>query len=355
MGRPTIDIIFKQKAITAIKRSQLGIVGLIVKESAKDWTRKQYKNITDITDKDYTGENLQLVKDCFEFTPAKVVVFNLKSGTLADGLKEVAKERINWVGLGYDGKEADTATLVSWIKSMRKAGKTYKAVVHKATKPDNKGIVNLMNDKVTFADSKRGEKDGWHYIPSVLGMLAGLPMTRSATSFLCSNLVEVSDFENIDDVIDKGGFCLHKDEGDIRVARACTSLQEITQDETEDMKDIIIIESMDLMRDDIYSTFKSWIGKYKNKYDNQVLFFSSINAYFKELAREDILDKEYDNYAEVDIEAQRLAWLGVGKTEVQDWEDEKIKKLSFKKKVFMTAQIKILNAVEDFKFTINMF
>lgn len=112
---------------------------------------------------------------------------------------------------------------------------------------------------------------------------------------------------------------------------------------------------MDLMRDDIFSTFKSWIGKYKNKYDNQVLFFSAINAYFKELAREDILDKEYNNYSEVDVEAQKSAWLAVGKTEVEDMEDEQIKKLTFKKKVFMTAQIKILNAVEDFKFTINMF
>lgn len=109
------------------------------------------------------------------------------------------------------------------------------------------------------------------------------------------------------------------------------------------------------MRDDIYSTFKGWIGKYKNKYDNQVLFFSAINAYFKELAREDILDKEYNNYSEVDVETQRLAWLAVGKTEVEDMEDEEIKKLTFKKKVFMMAQIKILNAVEDFIFTIDMF
>ncbi len=123
----------------------------------------------------------------------------------------------------------------------------------------------------------------------------------------------------------------------------------------KDMKDIIIIESMDLMRDDIYSTFKGWIGKYKNKYDNQVLFFYYDNAYFKELAREDILDKEYNNYSEVDVEAQRLAWLAVGKTEVEDMEDEEIKKLTFKKKVFMMAQIKILNAVEDFIFTIDMF
>nr|DAX52566.1 MAG TPA: tail protein [Caudoviricetes sp.] len=354
MGLPSIEIIFKQLAVTAIKRSQLGIVGLIVNEVGKNWTMKEYKTVVDIDPNDFSAEVLPLVKDTFEYTPNKVLVFNNGAGTLSDTLKLVAQERVNWLGLAYDGASGDTATLVSWIKSMRKAGKTYKAVVFKATKPDNKGIVNLMNDKVTFVDS-RGEVDGWQYVPSVLGMLAGLPMTRSATSFLCGNLKEVSIFDDINDVIDMGGFCLYKDEGDIRVARACTSLQEITQDETEDMKDIIIIESMDLMRDDIYSTFKKWIGKYKNKYDNQVLFFTAINAYFKELEREDILDKEYDNYSQVDVEAQRLAWLGVGKKEVEDYDDEKIKKLTFKKKVFMKANIKILNAVEDFKFTINMF
>nr|DAK20250.1 MAG TPA: tail protein [Caudoviricetes sp.]DAO37290.1 MAG TPA: tail protein [Caudoviricetes sp.] len=354
MGLPSIEIIFKQLAVTAVKRSQLGIVGLIVNEVGKNWTMKEYKSIIDVKDDDYTAEVLPLVKDTFEYTPNKVFVFNKGAGTLADTLKLVEQERINWIGLAYDGASGDTATLVSWIKSVRKAGKTYKAVVFKATKPDNKGIVNLMNDKVTFVDA-RGEVDGWQYVPTILGMLAGLPMTRSATSFLCGNLKEVSIFNKINETIDKGGFCLYKDEGDIRVARGCTSLEEITQDETEDMKDIIIVESMDLMRDDIYSTFKKWIGKYKNKYDNQVLFFTAINAYFKELEREDILDKEYDNYSQVDVEAQRLAWLGVGKKEVEDYDDEKIKKLTFKKKVFMKANIKILNAVEDFKFTINMF
>ena len=354
MGLPKIEIIFKQLAVTAVKRSQLGIVGLIVKEPSKNWDVKVYKDITDIKDTDYTANTVALVKDTFEYTPNKVFVFNVGSGTLTDTLKKVAQERVNWLGLGYDGKDGDTATLVSWIKSVRKAGKTYKAVVFNATKPDNKGIVNLMNSKVTFVDN-RGEVEGWQYVPTILGMLAGLPMTRSATSFLCGNLKDVSIFNDIDDTIDKGGFCLYKDEGDIRVARGCTSLEEITQDETEDMKDIIIVESMDLMRDDIYSTFKKWIGKYKNKYDNQVLFFTAINAYFKELEREDILDKEYDNYSEVDVEAQRLAWLGVGKAEVAEWEDEKVKKTAFKKKVFMKANIKILNAVEDFKFTINMF
>ena len=36
MGLPSIEIIFKQLAVTAVKRSQLGIVGLIVNEVGKN-------------------------------------------------------------------------------------------------------------------------------------------------------------------------------------------------------------------------------------------------------------------------------------------------------------------------------
>ena len=118
MGLPSIEIIFKQLAVTAVKRSQLGIVGLIVKESTKQWDRKVYKNITDIEAGDYSAEVLPLIKDSFEYTPNKVVVFNIKNGTISDTLKKVAQERINWVGLAYDGKDGDTSTLVSWIKSI---------------------------------------------------------------------------------------------------------------------------------------------------------------------------------------------------------------------------------------------
>lgn len=354
MGLPQIEIVFKQKAVSAVKRSALGIVGFIIKENTKRWTRKEYKTIADISEDDFTSLNFEMVKDCFFGTPNKVIVFNVGSGTLSDVLKSVGQERINWLGLGYDGSQSDTQLLVSWIKSQRKTGKTYKAVVFNAGSPNEKGVVNFVNEKVIFADSRK-EKQGYTYIASLLGIFAGLPITRSATTFLCSNLEDISLIEDYNSTIDNGGLCLIKEAGDIRIARACTSLKDITQDETEDMKDIIIIESMDLMRDDIYTTFKGWIGKYKNKYDNQVLFFSAINAYFKQLEKEDILDKEYDNFADVDVDAQKLAWLGVGKTEVAEWEAEKIKKTAFKKWVFMQAQIKILNAVEDFKFVINMF
>ena len=81
---------------------------------------------------------------------------------------------------------------------------------------------------------------------------------------------------------------------------------------------------------------------------------SSVNTYFRELQREEILDPEFDNRSFVDVEKQRDAWLAIGKQEASDWSIEKVKRMTFKSNVFLAGDIKILDAMEDLRFTINM-
>ena len=82
-------------------------------------------------------------------------------------------------------------------------------------------------------------------------------------------------------LIDEGWLCLFNDDGDIRIARGVNSLVTITSTETEDMQKIIIVESMNMIREDIYGEYKNnYVGKYKNHYDNQCLFISAVNGYF---------------------------------------------------------------------------
>jgi len=142
------------------------------------------------------------------------------------------------------------------------------------------------------------------------------------------------------------------------VGRGVNTLTTFTSTDTEDMRKIIIVESMDLMMEDLYSTFKKYyVGKYKNHLDNQYLFISSVNSYFRSLTKVvngEILDPEYDNHAYIDVENQREAWLSVGKLEAEDWDEDKVKKMSFKSTVYLAAKIKILDAMEDLSFQITM-
>ncbi|MEG2256370.1 MAG: phage tail sheath C-terminal domain-containing protein, partial [Cetobacterium sp.] len=121
----------------------------------------------------------------------------------------------------------------------------------------------------------------------------------------------------------KGEHILFNDEGEVRVARAVNSLVTISEGVTEEMTHINTVEKMDLIYCDIYKAWNnSYKGKYPNILDNQMLLISSINGYFKALAKDKILDPNFDNRSMVDIASQRLAnypkW---GEETVNSWDD----------------------------------
>lgn len=367
ISMPNVEVVFKQLATSLIERSERGIAVIIVKDDTDTFDYKSYSDITQLeTDKEiYTDDNYNAIKDCLTFGPAKCYVFRIASegGNLADALK-VMESRIKtgWITIA-GGSAEDFTALVSWIKSKEDKGKTYKAVVYKADTTNSRHIVNFYNGKVTFADN-RGEKDGVTYCPSLVGILAGCNIERGTTFYSCSNLSSVEEIEgegdideNRDKALGEGKFILFNDEDVVKIARGINSLT--TTDGinlTEDMKYIDIVETMDLINDDIASTFKdTYLGKYKNNYDNQMLFVSAIGSYLKGLEDEYILDNNYDNKVEIDIETQREAWIGVGKSEAANWDDTTVKNNTFKRSVFLKGDIKVLGSMEDFKFTVWLF
>lgn len=152
-------------------------------------------------------------------------------------------------------------------------------------------------------------------------------------------------------------FILINDGADVRIARGINSLTTTNgKSATEDMKEIEVVEAMDLMQDDISTTFKEDYlgGGYKNKYDNQILFISAVNGYFKNLASIDVLDMEYENKSDINVEAQRAAWIDAGTTEAKDWTDLQVKKNTFKRSLFSKANVKILQSMVDLDFEINL-
>ncbi|WMI80903.1 phage tail sheath C-terminal domain-containing protein [Anaerotignum sp. MB30-C6] len=362
---PSIEVIFKQKATSLIKRSARGIAILIVKDDTvkddpdKSFSYKEYKNITAAeAEKDnYTAENMQYIRDVFGFTLNKVCIVRIDAvgGTVADALVTLERNiKTGWVTIA-GGTPEDFTTLSSWAKTKETERKSYKSVCYKATAPDCKHIVNFYNDKVIFAD-KRGEVTGEKYCPSLLGILASSNVMKSVTNFHCANLVRVLEVVDSEKAVGEGKFVLLNDVDKVRIALGNNSMT--TTDglnATEDMKFIDIVEVMDLINDDISDVFKNeYLGKYKNIYNNQVLFISAINTYFKELARDYILDPNYTNKADVDADTQRLAWVGTGKAEAEDWDDQTVKNNAFKRTVYLLGDIKISGAMENLKFVVNL-
>ncbi|NOW07856.1 phage tail sheath C-terminal domain-containing protein [Clostridium beijerinckii] len=367
---PNIDVSFKQKANSLVDRSERGYAILIIRDdTVKTFDYKEYDIITDVKEADYTEANYKYIEDIFTFAPYKVCIVRINATTeegvtaptITDALNVISQNvATGWITIG-NGSAEDFTTLSGWIKTkstMEK--KTYKAVVFNVTTaPDEKHIVNFVNQHVTFSDTTRGEVEGVHYCPSLIGILSKCNISQGCNYFKCTNLSKVTEVEDRNEALGAGKFILINDGAYVRIARGINSL--ITTNGatiTEDMKEIEVVEAMDLMQDDISTTFKEDYlgGGYKNKYDNQILFISAVNGYFKELSADgtDVLDGEYDNRADIDVERQRQAWIDNGTSEAKDWTDLQVRRSTFKRSLFLTANVKVLQSMVDLKFAINL-
>lgn len=351
IGMPKIDIIFKGLGASAVQRSSGGRTAvLIIKDdTVNDFKFAEYRGIEDLTKEEqekYTPENVKYIKDVLEGSPKKLVIAKLgETEQLSDLLKAI-KGRVEmncWIGMA-DATTEETNDLVSFIKSsVENDKKRYKALVYKATMADDMHVVNLTNE---------GEDKS---IPYLLGYLAGLSLDMSAIAKPLK-LDSVIEPDDLDTAINNGEFVLYNDEGEVRVARGVNSLVTTGQGITDDMKFILVVEVMDMIYTDIYTTWKNFYkGKYKNSLDNQMLLIGAINSYFKALANDLLLDPNFENKTRVDVEKQRLANIPkYGEEEVATWDDNKIMEMTVGTNVFLAGNIKILNAMEDFDFEIAM-
>lgn len=361
MGLPEITINFIQKAVSAITRSERSIACVIIADDTpKTAGYEIYKYEKDLPETLYTAENLKALKRCFLCNVNKLVVvhYMATSGKFADALNILENIKYNYVCAIQQDSQQD---LVNYIisKDTNSKGKKYIAVVAGVTTADSKYIINVKNASVHDVDANE-TVPMVQYLPRLTSLLANLPMNRSCTYYILEDIDLVDESfitveKDINSWINSGWLVLFKDNDNIRIARGVNSLTTLTSTDSADMKKIIIVESMNIILEDIYEEFKNdYVGHYKNYYDNQCLFISAINSYFRELAKEEILDPDFANISFIDVEAQRNAWLGIGKTAAEDWTEDKVKGMSFKSYIFLAGDIKILDAIEDLRFDITM-
>ena len=356
IGLPTIDISFKKLAASFVQRSARGIVALIIKDDTDETMAvKEYKSSLQVDASKFTPTNAQYIKDVFKGGAAKVIVAPVATDSVtvvADALQAVGSRRYNWIGIA-EGKVDEQTDLVAYVKEQEAAKKSIKGIVFNAVSPDNQHIVNFANESVTYLDGTTVTGD--KYIPRLLGIMAGLPLTRSSTFFPIDELSHVTQPADLDATVNAGKLVLFNDDDVVRIARGVNSLTTLSETLSEEFKKILVVETMDMIREDISNTFKNdYLGKFKNKYDYQVLLITAINSYFAGLANENILDDAFDNRATVDVEAQRAAWIAIGKNEAEDWDEQTIKNNTFRSNVFLAGNIKITDAMEDFEFGIDL-
>ena len=350
MGLPKILIEFKTLAETFITRSERGIVAVILKDNSNTTETHTYSKESEITKSHYTASNLAFLSLVFMGNPSKVIVERVST----DGDISVALERLKnkqWYYLTVPGvTEEEKEIVLQFIKEQRtQFHRTFKSVLPNCA-ADTEGIVNFATDNIKVGTKTYTTTE---YCARIAGVLAGLPLNRSATYYVLPEVESITESETPDEDVDSGKLILINDGTKIKIARGVNSLTTFTDEKGQDFSKIKIIEAIDMIRDDVRTTFEDeFVGKVENSYDNKIVFIAAVNKYFKDLASRGVLYDKYDNMAEIDIDATR-EYLSKTK-DVSEWDEEAIKTANTGTNVFVKSNIQIQDAIEDMKFGIYM-
>lgn len=385
LGMPSVTISFIEAGTEAIKRSQRGIVALILEEPQETITKlmtdhkdgkgnsvSAIKNpftvyTTDDIPSEMTADNQDYITKClmgYVKSPYRVKVYlmaamdkgkNGEADKFADTLKLLATDRWDYLAIPTI-KTQQLESVATWLKTNRENKYKRSKVVLPGYSGDYEGIINFSNTTIKTSSKTY---TGAQYTPRIAGLIAGTPLTISATYAPLSEVIDCDRHttDENDEKVNKGEFFIWYDGEKFKMSRAMNSLVTTTQGKLEAYQTIKSVDVMDAIYDDIKKTAQdSYIGKYANDYDNKQLLISAIMGYFKELEDGRLLQKGY-SAVDIDVSAVKNYQLQHGlytQDELADMSDLELKKLDTKKLVYLTAKIKILDAMEDIVLPINI-
>lgn len=348
MGLPSIDIVFKSKGASALKRGERGIVALILREDGVPTGIYNISSVVDIPSgiSEKNKKQIELARMGNTVAPKKVVIVVVPTADLdyTNAFKLLRTVKFNYVAFP-DIIETQTMTIVAEIKSMRDVDKQKVIAVLPNVVGDYEGIVNFTADEIEVEGVVFNTGD---YCGRIAGLLAGTPLQISATYSVLPEVTDVKRFtkEELNTKIDNGEFVLFHDGEKVKVGRAITSLTTISQEKGEDYKKVKIVSILDMVYMDIRQTMEdSYIGKYANSYDNKVILANAIKGYLLGLESEVILD-EGKNDAYINIDAQKAYLRSIG-VDVDNMSEIEIKEANTKDKTFIAGTVKPLDAIED--------
>lgn len=354
---PEITIEFRTKAQTIVQRSERGNVLLIIRDSGYETIgNKKYTSLAEflVDESDYDDDNAQAIKDALAFDPFVLYVCAINTtDAVSVALAQIPSiVKTAWVTVA-DITTTDSTALATWVATQEAAGKAYKAVVYNKA-ADCKHVVNFVNTAVEYADG-REDATAASYTPSLAAILAVCNIRRGPTNYHCKNLASVTEPANVETAVDGGGLVLINDEdGNVRIAEGVNSLTTLGTGEPEEMKLIETIEAIDLIREDITYNFRTYyVGEYRNTRSTQYRFVTDVNNYFDNLVQMNVLSVDGENSCDLDVEAQRAAW-EADNVDTTDWSDDAVKNHPYKRKMFLSGTITLLQSIESLKFGITL-
>lgn len=354
-----MNVVFMAAAKKSIRRSERGIVGMIIKDTVvpdgNPITIYKEKDIPD-TLSETNKEQIKLAMKGNDTTPRKIVVYVLAKTEedYSKALEYFEIKKVTWLccpTVKTDGREEE---IVTWVRDQREGNRNKIKAVLPDNTADSEGIVNYATSEVTVKGKKYGSEE---FCSRIAGLLAGTSYKISSTYAVVEEASECEklDRDALDTAVDAGKLVLFYDGEKVKVARGVNSLTTVSKGKADPWKKIRVVETMDMMHDDLVLLAEdNYVGKYPNTYSNKCLLISAIDSYMKELERNGLIQ---DYAVELDVEKIKeyiIENKGVTRDEAEAMTDEEIKKQYTDEKVFMKASVTIVDVMEDINLEITV-
>lgn len=353
MGLPNVNIVFKQKAASAVQQGAVGVVALVLKDALVTELTAYTLQGFDEMPKGLSAANEGYVLQAFMGTPkqVKLIVISAQDADYTKALHYL--ETISFNVVAFPGATAVEVTALSvWAKNLFTAKERKIMAVLPNSSADHPSIINLATDDIEVGSVKY---TATQYTARIAGLIAGLPLAVAPTFQVLTEVTNVPSLTKAeaDAAVNAGKFVLYHDGEKVKVARGVTSLVTTTEDLGEDWKKIKVVRILNKTYQDLKETVEdSYIGKVQNSYMNKLLLVSAMNAYFETLEQEGILDPG-KNRVEIDMTAQRTYLKSIlGSEAVAAMTEQQVKEANTRDKVFLTAKQRPLDAIEDVTLTV---
>lgn len=355
---PSITIAFTEQGASAVTRGERGIVALVLKGTRQQTFKVM--NISDIPTGVLSAENEQFVKDAligYSHAPKYIIVYVMPTAedmtkSYKDMMQYFENERFTYMAIPTVKTDSKVQDVVTWAKKQRDEHNLVKVVLPEVA-ADSEGIINWSSTLYRTKEQALTPEQG---CARIAGLLAGTGLTVSGTYAPLNDFVDVSRLTKAeqDEAVGAGKLIAFWDSEKVKLNRAVTSLTTTSAEKGDSFKKIKLVETMDMMEDDIRRTIEdNYIGKFSNSYDNKCLLITAINSYFMGLANDGLLDV---GQCQIDIEGQKQ-WLKAqdkkvvledgSEKDIDDCNDAEIKRANTGSQVFLKATVSLVDAIED--------
>lgn len=376
IGLPKLKIAFEAAAQAVANRAKKGYVGMIIRdEKAQGLHKLSSETMIPLE----LGEaNKAHIKTAFEGSDRGrpslvylVVIPTEKSQPIAEpdedgevraapsdsaalesGLKLLSAVSVDYLAPPPDVTDGELEALDSWVKAQRAAYRTVKLVrPFTGEGSDDMGIIQVDEPGLKVLGKAATAAS---YCARIVGILAGIPMSMSATYTALPEVTAVTERSEAEQTaaIDAGKLILIHDGQKAKIARGVNSLVTIPPKGKSDWRFIKIVEGMDLITYYLRTTIEdSYIGRYANIYDNKQLLVAEVLEYLQYLERAGVLNPG-QSFCRIDYERQ-LNYLKSQGVETADMTEQQVLEYQTDSWVFLRCGGRLANAMEDFEVLFN--